>query len=205
MRAFIKLLDSSLTSSNSTCWDRISSHSFHRGQRGQKQAAAKHSVTCQEIRAWMRSFLQHIHFTVILCIEHVETFIKERNCAHFVIHPIFNSELHGTTQKPSKTRTHPYPLSLMSNSTKAGEEETLCGLKVRGDVMDTRLMIWWTGIAEPTEDSLRAVDCIKLKVRFSVFIGDPNEAPASELWPGLDNTTKIQCMTCFMSVFERPN
>lgn len=78
----------------------------------------------------------------------------------------------------------------MSNSTKAGEEETLCGLKVRGDVMDTRLMIWWTGIAEPAEDSLRVVDCNKLKVRFSVFTGDPDEAPASELWPGLDNTTK---------------
>lgn len=75
----------------------------------------------------------------------------------------------------------------MSNSTKAGEEETLCGLKVRGDVMDTRLMIWWTGTAEPTEDSLQVVDCNKLKVRFSVFTGDPDEASASVLWPGLDN------------------
>lgn len=75
----------------------------------------------------------------------------------------------------------------MSNSTKAGEEETLCGLKVRGDVMDTRLMIWWTGTAEPTEDSLQVVDCNKLKVRFSVFTGDPDEASASALWPGLDN------------------
>lgn len=69
----------------------------------------------------------------------------------------------------------------MSNSTKAGEAETRCGLKVRGDVMDTRLMIWWTGIGEPTEDSLRVVDFNKLKVLFSVFTGDPDEAPASVL------------------------
>lgn len=69
----------------------------------------------------------------------------------------------------------------MSNSTKAGEEETLYGLKVRGDVMDTRLMIWWMGIAEPTEDSLRVVDFNKLKVRLSVFTGDPTEASVSVL------------------------
>lgn len=75
----------------------------------------------------------------------------------------------------------PYPLSLMSNSTKAGEDETLCGLKVRGDVIETRLMIWWTGIAVPTEDSLRAEDCNKLKVRFSVFTEDPDEASVSVL------------------------
>ena len=37
---------------------------------------------------------------------------------------------------------HPYPLSLMSNSAKAGEAETPCGRKLRGDVMETRLMIW---------------------------------------------------------------
>lgn len=86
----------------------------------------------------------------------------------------------------------------MSNSTNAGEAETRCGLKVRGDVIDTRLMIWWTGIAEPAEDSLRDVDCNKLKVRLRVFTEDPDEPSASELWPGLDNTIKIQC---FMSVF----
>lgn len=86
-----------------------------------------------------------------------------------------------TTLKTSKTMTYPYPLSLMSNSTKAGEEEILCGLKVRGDVIDTRLMIWWTGIVEPTDGSLRVVDCIRLKVRFSVFTGDPNEVSASVL------------------------
>ena len=68
----------------------------------------------------------------------------------------------------------------MSNSTKAGEEESRCGLKVRGDVMVTRLMIWWTGIAEP-EDSLRVVDCNKLKVRFSVFPEDPDKASSSVL------------------------
>lgn len=79
----------------------------------------------------------------------------------------------------------------MSNSTKAGEEETLCGLKVRGDVMDTRLMIWWMGMAKPTEDSLRVVDCNKLKVRFSLFTEDCNGASVSVLLPGLDNTTKI--------------
>ena len=83
--------------------------------------------------------------------------------------------------KPSTTRAYPYPLSLMSNSTKAGEDDTRCGLKVRGDVMDTRLMIWWTGIAEPTEGSLRVVDFNKLKVRFSVFTGDPDEAAVSVL------------------------
>lgn len=75
-------------------------------------------------------------------------------------------------------KRHPYPLSLMSNSTKAGEEETLCGLKVRGDVMDTRLMIWWMGIVEPTEGSL---DFKRLKVRFSVFTEDPDEVSASVL------------------------
>lgn len=62
----------------------------------------------------------------------------------------------------------------MSNSTKAGEVETRWGLKVRGDVMDTRLMIWWTGIGD-----LIAEDCNKLKVRFSVFTGDPDEASPS--------------------------
>lgn len=61
----------------------------------------------------------------------------------------------------------------MSNSTKAGVEETLCGLMVRGDVIDTRLMIWWTGIA------LRAVDLNKLNVLFSVFTEGPDEASAS--------------------------
>lgn len=79
----------------------------------------------------------------------------------------------------------------MSNSMKAGEAETRCGLKVRGDVMDTRLMIWWTGIGDPTEDSLRVVAFNKLKVLFSVFTGDPDEAPASVLWPCLDNTSQI--------------
>lgn len=67
-----------------------------------------------------------------------------------------------------QNNTHPYPLSLMSNSTKAGDEETLCGLNVRGAVIDTKLMIWWTGIAEPNE----AVGWIKLKVRFSFFTED---------------------------------
>lgn len=106
-----------------------------------------------------------------------------------------------TALKTSKTMTYPYPLSLMSNSTKAGEEETLCGLKVRGDVMDTRLMIWWMGIAEPTGDSLRVVDFKRLKVRFSVFTGDPDEVSSSVLSPGRNNTNKLRCVTDFMSVF----
>ena len=72
----------------------------------------------------------------------------------------------------SHQSTYPYPLSLMSNSTKAGEEETLCGLNVRGAVMDTRLMIWWTGTAEPKE----VVGCKKLKVRFSFFTEDSASA-----------------------------
>lgn len=33
----------------------------------------------------------------------------------------------------------------MSNSTKAGEADTRWGLKLRGDVMDTRLTMWWSG------------------------------------------------------------
>lgn len=69
----------------------------------------------------------------------------------------------------------------MSNSTKAGEQESLCGLKVRGEVMDTRLRIWWTGIAEPME----FVDCNKLKLRFNVF--------TPVLWPGLDNKQNLMC------------
>lgn len=80
-------------------------------------------------------------------------------------------------------KRQPYPLSLMSNSTKAGEVETRCGLKVRGDVMDTRLMNWWTGIAEPIEASPQVVDCNKLKVRFSCFAGDPDEVTAPLLGP----------------------
>lgn len=69
----------------------------------------------------------------------------------------------------------------MSNSTKAGEQESLCGLKVRGEVMDTRLRIWWTGIAEPME----FVDCNKLKLRFNVF--------TPVLWPSLDNKQNLMC------------
>lgn len=76
----------------------------------------------------------------------------------------------------------------MSNSTKAGEEETLCGLRVRGVVMDTRLMTWWAGTAGPTEESLRGVGCNKLKGRFNVFNTDPRESSVSLLCPGTDNT-----------------
>lgn len=97
--------------------------------------------------------------------------------------------------------TYPYPLSLMSNSTKAGEEETLWGLKVRGDVMDTRLIIWWMGIADPTGDSLRIPDFKRLKVRFSVFTGDPDEVSSSVPWPGGNNINKLKCVADFTSVF----
>lgn len=89
----------------------------------------------------------------------------------------------------------------MSNSTKAGEEETLYGLKVRGDVMDTRLTIWWPGIAEPTEDSPQSVEFNKLKVRFSVFTGDSDVASASA--PGLGGIIKTKRVTLFIDVFGR--
>ncbi len=91
----------------------------------------------------------------------------------------------------------------MSNSTKAGEEETRWGLKVRGDVMDTMLMIWWTGMAEQAQDSLRVSECNKLKVRFSFFTWDPDEVSASVLWPGSVKTKKIQCEPNFTSVFDQ--
>lgn len=77
------------------------------------------------------------------------------------------------------TGTHPYPLSLMLNSTKAGEEETLWGRKVRGVVMDTRLIIWWTGIAEPTGALKLLVDCNRLKVRLKVLVGSWDLVPGS--------------------------
>lgn len=107
-----------------------------------------------------------------------------------------------TAQKRAKTRTHPYPSSLMLNSTKAGEAETVWGLKVRGDVMDTRLMIWWTGIAGPTKDSLWVVDFNKLKARFIVVTWDPNEASATGLGPSSKN--KIQWVRCSRPCFAEP-
>lgn len=122
-------------------------------------------------------------------------FYKTHSYRCFTISSITSSWF-DTAQKTIKIRTYPYPLSLMSNSTKAGEEETRCGLKVRGDVIDTRLMIWWGGTAEPTEDSLWVADCNKLKVRFSVFTGDPDEASASVLWPVLENTGHNQNPMC---------
>lgn len=73
----------------------------------------------------------------------------------------------------------------MSNSTNGGEEETLCGLNVRGAVMDSRLTIWWTGIAEPTE----VEGCNKLKVRFSAFLEE--SAFAFVLLSGLNNMNKV--------------
>lgn len=72
----------------------------------------------------------------------------------------------------------------MLNSTKAGDEDTLWGLKVRGVVIDTRLTIWWSGTADPTEDSKLAVDFNRLKVRFSVF-ADTDETSALAQAPGL--------------------
>lgn len=66
----------------------------------------------------------------------------------------------------------------MSNSAKAGEEDTWCGLKLRGEVMDTKLMIWWTGNTEPIQDSLQSPKRNRLEVRFSVFMEDPAEAPS---------------------------
>lgn len=86
--------------------------------------------------------------------------------------------------------THPYPLSLVLNSTKAGEVETLWGLKVRGDVMDTKLIIWWIGIAEPTEDSSWVADSNKLKARFSVCVADAG-ASAWEFRPNSFKDTKL--------------
>lgn len=79
--------------------------------------------------------------------------------------------------------SHPYPLSFMSNSTKAGEEESRCGLNVRGAVMDTRVMIWWTGTADPKDGSRR------LKVLFSFFTDDPL---TSVHCSGLESTKQIQ-------------
>lgn len=73
----------------------------------------------------------------------------------------------------------------MSNSTNGGEEETRCGLNVRGAVMDTRLIIWWTGIAEPKE----VVGCSKLKVRFSVFLEESTFAFV--LSSSLNNINKV--------------
>lgn len=86
--------------------------------------------------------------------------------------------------------THPYPLSLVLNSTKAGEVETLWGLKVRGDVMDTKLIIWWIGIAEPIEDASWVADSNKLKARFSVFVADAG-ASACEFRPNSLKNTKL--------------
>lgn len=78
----------------------------------------------------------------------------------------------------------------MLNSTKAGDEDTLWGLKVRGVVIDTRLTIWWSGIADPTEDSKLGVDFNRLKVRFSVFAGDSDETSALAQAPGLTQNLK---------------
>ena len=50
----------------------------------------------------------------------------------------------------------------MSNSTKAGEEDSRWGLKLRGEVMDTRLTMWWRGRVQPSEGELS-----RLKERFS--------------------------------------
>lgn len=54
---------------------------------------------------------------------------------------------------------------------------------MRGDVMDTRLMIWCTRRVEPVEDSFRDVDFNRLKLRFSVCADDSDGESASPLSP----------------------
>lgn len=51
-------------------------------------------------------------------------------------------------------------------------------------------MTWWSGIADPTEDSQLAVDFNRLKVRFSVFAGDSDETSAWAQAPGLTQNLK---------------
>lgn len=48
--------------------------------------------------------------------------------------------------------------------------------------MDTKLIIWWIGIAEPVEDSSSVADSNKLKARFSVCAADAG-ASACEFRP----------------------
>lgn len=49
--------------------------------------------------------------------------------------------------------------------------------------MDTRLIIWWSGIAEPTGASKLPVDFNRLKIRFRVLAGYSDEGSASVLGP----------------------
>lgn len=51
--------------------------------------------------------------------------------------------------------------------------------------MDTRLIIWWSGIAEPTGASKLPVDFNRLKIRLSVLAGYSDERSASVLGPAL--------------------
>lgn len=65
--------------------------------------------------------------------------------------------------------------------------------------MDTKLIIWWIGIAEPTEDSSGVAESNKLKLRLSVLVVDL-EASVSELSPkSLENTisNELPAHDCF--------
>lgn len=53
--------------------------------------------------------------------------------------------------------------------------------------MDTRLIIWWSGIAEPTGPSKLPVDFNRLKIRLSVLAGYSDETSASVLGPAVNH------------------
>lgn len=72
----------------------------------------------------------------------------------------------------------------MSNSTKEGEMETLCGWKLRGDVMETRLMILWRGTTVPLSEDVFS----RLKLLFIAFFKDfLLSSSESFVWSAIDN------------------
>lgn len=71
--------------------------------------------------------------------------------------------------------------------------------------MDTKLIIWWIGIAEP----ICVAESNKLKLRFSVLAADP-EASVSELGPKSLKDTKSHeilahvCIKAHLKIREEP-